>query len=144
MQFAFQAWHLTQPTCDALMDSHFSKGALLQLLHNLDRVSSWSLHGTPAVRADKALDLAGGCSSMMWCLQLCAGGILLYTSYRMERANRKAFLQGKVKLADGWPRVPALVQAVLHLLVFLQLFAMAWVVLNRGGGVGNSASAWAQ
>lgn len=81
---------------------------------------------------------------MMWCLQLCAGGVLLYTMYRMERANRKAFLKGKVKVVDGWPRTPALVQAALHLVVFLQLFAIVWLVLDRGRGVGSSALAWAQ
>lgn len=134
LQFAFQALHLTQPTCNALMESEFSKGALQQLLHSLNRVSNWALHGTATASADSITDLAGGCYSMMYVLQMIAGGTLLYTTYRMERANRAAFLQGKAKLVAGWPRVPALVQAVLHAVVFLQVFAMGWALLRGSSG----------
>jgi hypothetical protein len=150
LQFAFQAWNLTAPTCDALLDSQFSRTALQQLVASLTRVSSWSLDG--AVGADgstaggtagsgTAAELRSGCYSMMYCLQIIAGGTLLYTSYRMERSNRRAFLQGRVRLVDGWPRVPALVQVALHAVGVLQLFAVVWVLLLlllRSGG----SSSW--
>lgn len=138
LQFAFQAWNLTAPTCDALMDSKFSQTALQQLVAGLDRVSSWSLDGAggSTAGADSSTaggtaeqDLRSGCYSMMYALQLIAGGTLLYTSYRLERSNRKAFLQGRVRLVDGRPRVPALVQVALHAVAALQLFAVVWVLL---------------
>lgn len=143
LQFAFQAWNLTAPTCDALLDSHFSRTALQQLVAGLDRVSSWSLNGAGAAAgadgstaSSTAADLRSGCYSMMYALQIIAGGTLLYTSYRMERSNRRAFLQGRVRLVDGWPRVPALVQVALHAVGVLQLFAVVWVLLLllRSGG----------
>lgn len=75
-----------------------------------------------------------GCVNLMYLLQLFAGGTMLYVQYRMERAHRMAFLQGrKAQVQHSWPHVPILVQAVLHAVVVLQLFAVAWVVLQGAG-----------
>lgn len=64
---------------------------------------------------------------------------MLYVQYRMERINRVAYLQGRYKLAGTWPRMRTLVQAVLHVLVYLQLFAVAWVIQGAVGSRGSSA-----
>lgn len=79
-------------------------------------------------------DPVNGCVNLMYLLQLFAGGTMLYVQYRMERAHRMAFLQGrKAQVQHSWPHVPILVQAVLHAVVVLQLFAVAWVVLQGAG-----------
>lgn len=158
LQFAFQALYLTSPTCDALLASPYSTGALTQLLHSLGHLASWSIlqdgpqhtsdpstaTSTPStssnalVMAASADQTQTSCHSLMYVLQLFAGGTLLYLQYRMERGNRLAFLQGRVKVAAAWARVPLLVQAVLHGVVFLQVFAVVWVVfhgVSGGGGV---------
>lgn len=115
-----------------------------QLLASLDRAARWVLHGGPGTMPSSrgVLDLACGCYRMMCVLQLFACSMLLYAMYRMERANRQAFLQGcKHRLANGWPHVSLLVQAALHAVVCLQLFGMVWVLAfsdSRGGGAAAS------
>lgn len=139
LQFAFQAGRLTQPTCDALLSSPYGPGALQQLLQTLERVSQWALHGTTHPSTSIVLDTAQGCRSLLYLLQLFSGGTMLYVQYRMERTNRVAYLQGRHKLAGSWPRMRTLVQAVLHALVYLQLFAVAWVLQGASGSRGSGA-----
>lgn len=135
LQFAFQAWYLTHPTCNALVANSFGETAMEQLLTSLNRAASWALQGA-SVRSTphSPEELSCGCYRVMYVLQLFAGGTLLYTQYRMERANRQAFLQGKRRLVGGWPWVPPLVQALLHAVVYLQLFGLVWLMAWGGGG----------
>jgi ABC-type Fe3+ transport system permease subunit len=80
----------------------------------------------------------GSCQQLLYAVQLFTGGTLLYVQYRMERDSGKAFLQGKVQLQDGWPRVPTFVRVVLHAVVLLQLFAVTWTLLL--GGLNSNTS----
>ena len=131
LQFTFQALYLTQPTCNTLLAGPYSTTALQQLLQFLRQATNWCLHGTTDVSTSVAsTDPALGCQNLLYLLQLLAGGTLLYMQYRMEYGNRAAFLQGKGTIPATWPYVPMLVQVVLHVLVCLQLFAVAWVALH--------------
>jgi hypothetical protein len=76
----------------------------------------------------------------MYVLEMSVCGTLMYLQYRMERAARQAFLQGKRRLVSGWPWVPPLVQVLLHAVVGVQLFGVVWL-LARGVGEARSMSA---
>jgi hypothetical protein len=65
-------------------------------------------------------------------LEFVAGLLLLYMHYRLEAANRLAYLQGRAQVVRYWPHVPGYMQATLHLLVSLQASSAAWTVLQCG------------
>lgn len=150
LQFAFQAWYLTEPTCNELLSSAYGRSTMQSVLQVLTTAAKWLLHGTtaaPVSTASAQSHLAdhvmmtypasrmappGSCHHLLYAVQLFTGGALLYVQYRLERASRKAFLQGKVQLQDGWPRVPTFLQVVLHTVVLLQLFGVTWALLLGG------------
>lgn len=121
LQFAFQGLLLTGPTCGSLTSTQFGAAAAAGLSRSLD-----------AAAAAAGIPSCGGasCSNLTALLQLVAGSTLLYLLYRMERANRLAYLAGRARVARDWPFMPGYVQVLLHVLVMLQLCSAAWVGLQ--------------
>jgi hypothetical protein len=67
----------------------------------------------------------------VYILQLVAGGTLLYFQYRMERANRLAYLDSKnVQVEHDWPCMPGYMQVFLHCLLYTELLAGFWLLLQ--------------
>eukprot|EP00878_Enallax_costatus_P019512 GHUV01020586.1.p1 GENE.GHUV01020586.1~~GHUV01020586.1.p1 ORF type:complete len:192 (+),score=19.71 GHUV01020586.1:1620-2195(+) len=121
LQFLFQAWYLTGPTCAAIEATSYGAQAARKLSSLLDAFAGTALGSCPT----------HSCYHSQYMLQLTTGATLLYAHYRMERANRLAFLQSKgLKAVHYWPFVPAMVGFVLHVVVYVQVLAAVWVFLQ--------------
>lgn len=121
LQFLFQAWHLTGPTCAAVEATPFGAQATRKLSHILDSFAGTAFESCPT----------HSCFHLQYMLQFITGATLLYAQYRMERANRLAYLQARgLKGLQYWPFVPAMIGVVLHAAVYVQLLAAVWVALQ--------------
>jgi hypothetical protein len=134
LRFAFQASYLAPHLCSTVINTPFGEIAMGQLLNGLDQFASWVLQGSFVPHTHSPRHLVRGCHVMIYVLQLFVCGTLIYMQYRMERAARQAFLQGKRRLVTGWPRVPLLVQVLLHTVVYMQLFGIVWLLARGDGG----------
>lgn len=84
---------------------------------------------------------AHSCHNLQYMLQLLTGGTLLYVHYRMEHANRLAYLQSRgLQGASYWPFVPVVIGVVLHVAVYAQVLAAAWVFLQCRAAAAAAAS----
>ncbi|KAF6265720.1 hypothetical protein COO60DRAFT_1478089 [Scenedesmus sp. NREL 46B-D3] len=121
LQFLFQAWHLTGPTCAAVEAYPYGAAAAREVSATLDSLAATSLPSCPGVHS---------CHHIGYLLEFVAGLLLLYMQYRLEAANRSAYLQGRAQAVKYWPHVPGYVQAALHLLLSLQASSAIWTVLQ--------------
>jgi hypothetical protein len=92
-----------------------------ELSRMLDTLAATTLPSCPGVHS---------CHHVGYLLEFVAGLLLLYMHYRLEAANRLAYLQGRAQVVRYWPSMPGYVQATLHLLVSLQASSAVWAVLQ--------------
>eukprot|EP00775_Hariotina_reticulata_P003932 gene3932-4186_t len=122
LQFGVQGFYLAVPTCATLEASQYGMQAARHLSRLLDQFSATTLGGSCPVHA---------CRNSVYMLQLVAGGTLLYSQYRMERTNRLAYLQdNNVRVEHDWPCMPGYVQVFLHCLLYTELLAGFWLLLQ--------------
>ena len=119
---AAQVLQLAPATCRVLDGMPYGRQTSVWLAEAVQRSLAGVLPSCPG-SSNPCLDLVTA-----WQISMCIA--LLYVKYRLEMQERVAFLGDRCELITGWPSSPAIIQAVLHLVVCFQLLVSVWVFVS--------------